>query len=182
MTEAQYDLMTYALAELEGLVELAYPDGDVKERQPSAVQTMKELRAEIKKYKRTQRRGDKSMTEANNIMSRPIFWLDGIDIIEGVMSDRSDLVEETTTPRGVGPVYFIEATDSGYDIYRWYAGGARRTVMSFDTEEEAQAQLDEWAAHDIMNNANETIYLSRADAEETVVMILEQQADEEIKV
>ena len=99
-------------------------------------------------------------------------------VVEGTLADYMNLVEQTTTPRGVGPVYFVdqttrpqeeandwESTDV-FGLFKWTNwAGNKRLVKSFNTEAEAQDALEDTFIYDIGNNSEHTLYDSRESAE-----------------
>ena len=75
----------------------------------------------------------------------------------------------TTTPVGVGPVYFVERV-SRPDIFvikKWGCDGNARTVGTFDTEEEAGDELFDFGEIDL-NNSETLYYPSRAEADDAL--------------
>ncbi len=66
--------------------------------------------------------------------------IDG-QIVEGTLADYMNLVEQTTTPRGVAPVYFVQAPDEEKVAQLWDAKVAAEKTEAAATAQHAADEL-----------------------------------------
>lgn len=118
-------------------------------------------------------------------LNTQVFEIIDGKIVEGTLADYMNLVEQTTTPRGVGPVYFVEETQRRiedtnewestdvFGLFKW-SGSSKRLVKRFNIKAEAQAALEDTFVYDIDHNSEFQIYYTREAAEQ---FLRENQAD-----
>ncbi len=102
---------------------------------------------------------------AKEDFTRPVFYVENGEIIETTLFDlANDYRDETTTPTGVRPRYFV----NGNELHSWVSTGNKASLVhSFDTAEEAEHALLLTFKHDLDSNDNAPFYYStRADAQE----------------
>ena len=68
-------------------------------------------------------------------LNTPVFEIIDGKVVEGTLADYMNLIEQTTTPRGVGPVYFIEQPDDAAVEALW----AEKTQAEKTESEAAKA-------------------------------------------
>jgi hypothetical protein len=118
-------------------------------------------------------------------MHTPCFTIQNLKIVEGTLSDFSRYIENCPRPGGVGSKYYVtqnkRETDEGGTVDTWciakYAG-REIVVRFFDSEIEADLQLEEWHINDILSNDDLVIYLEKGDAQAGLDQILEEIEDD----
>jgi hypothetical protein len=91
-----------------------------------------------------------------------VYLIEDGKIIESSIRDLSGYIDETTTPRGVGPRYHTR----GNELWTWgHQGNNPRIVSAYDTEAEAEEALEDTFAHDFWNCADILAFTTREDAE-----------------
>lgn len=74
-------------------------------------------------------------------LNTPVFEIIDGEVVEGTLADYMNLVEQTTTPRGVAPVYFVQAPDEEKVKSLWDAKVAAEKAEAAATEQHAAAEL-----------------------------------------
>lgn len=88
-------------------------------------------------------------------------------IIESSIRDLDGYIEETTTPRGVGPILHLR----GAELWSWGHQGSNphlvfpRLVAAYGSEAEAQAALEETFTWDFWNCGDFLPFSTREEAE-----------------
>lgn len=97
-------------------------------------------------------------------LDQVVFIIDNGQIVETPIRALDGYVEETTTPRGVAPVYHIRENE----LWSWgHAGNFPRMIRAYDSEAEAIEALEDSFAHDFWNSEVSALaFTTRADAEE----------------
>lgn len=78
-------------------------------------------------------------------------------------------IEETTTPRGIGPVYHVR----GKELWTW-GKGAPRKVAAYDSEAEAQEALEDTFAYDFWECEHIIAFIDRESAEKCLAEMLDE--------
>ena len=91
-----------------------------------------------------------------------VFLFENDQIVETTIGECSGYVDETTTPRGVGPRLHVR----GNELWTWgHQGNFPRKLREFDTEEEAQEALEESFVYDFWH-ADLAAFATREEAEQ----------------
>lgn len=91
-----------------------------------------------------------------------VFLIEDGKIRESKIRDLDGYIDETTTPRGVAPRYHTR----GNELWTWgHAGNFPRMLETFDTDEEAEAALEESFYYDFTNCANLFWFGTREEAQ-----------------
>lgn len=95
-------------------------------------------------------------------LDQTVFLIEDGKIIESKICDLSGYIDETTTPLGVGPRYHTR----GNELWTWgHAGNFPRMLETFDTDEEAEAALEESFYYDFTNCNNLLWFWTREEAQ-----------------
>jgi hypothetical protein len=132
-------------------------------------------------------------------LSSTCFTVQNNKIVEGALRDFERFVETENTPYGIQRKYFIKraiveqlddeiggcnlefvsspavSDDVVYVLLYWQHDG-ENILFTFDNEQDALAQLEEYAVLDILNNDEIIIHLNRNSAENELSNLLEDQA------
>lgn len=125
------------------------------------------------------------------------FTVQGDKIVEGTLKDFERFIEITPTPHGIERKYFIKSgvvrrftdgmngmyldfnTDScesdadiAWALLQW-EHGAENILLTFNDEQSAQNELEEYAVLDILNNDEIVIHLNWESAEQELADVLE---------
>jgi len=85
-------------------------------------------------------------------------------VVASSIRDLDGYIEETTTPRGVGPIMHLR----GAELWSWgHQGSNPHLVAAYDSEAEAQDALEETFAWDFWNGGRfyPVVFTRREDAE-----------------
>ena len=91
-----------------------------------------------------------------------VYVIEGDKIIESTIRALDGYIDETTTPKGIGPRLFVE----GSTLYTWgHQGNFRESLFEFASPKEAEAALDRCHARDFWDCPDFDAYATRDDAE-----------------
>lgn len=105
-------------------------------------------------------------------LDTPCFTIQNGQVVEARLRDFDRLIEESTRPHGVDKkTYLTPLKDADGNIVGWAVaewatwGGPERIIEKFDDHAHAQARLEDLYVSEILDSEQETIYLTREDAE-----------------
>jgi hypothetical protein len=132
-------------------------------------------------------------------LSTTCYTVQNDKIVESTLKDFERFIEIEPTPHGIQRKYYIKRAiseqfsdeiggrhldfvssptvndDVVYALLYWQDGG-ENILETFDDEQDAQNQLEEFAVSDILNNDKIVIHLNRRSAENELHNLLEDQA------
>jgi hypothetical protein len=113
------------------------------------------------------------MNAANVTLKTPAFWIEDLEVKDGVLGDLDKYIERVTRPEGVLPKDYIkQLPDGSWALVTWWPSG-EEILIEFETEAEAEKELESLHVHDILNNDETVIFLSRKSAEDHLNAVLE---------
>jgi hypothetical protein len=132
-------------------------------------------------------------------LSSTCFTVQNNKIVEGTLRDFERFIETENTPYGIQRKYFIQIAtaehlndeiggcyldfssppaviDDVVWVLLYWQHECENILFTFDNEQDAFAQLEEYAVLDILNNDEIVIHLNRQGAENELSNLLEDQA------
>lgn len=95
-------------------------------------------------------------------LNQVVFLIEDGKIRESKIRDLDGYIDETTTPRGIGPRHHTR----GNELWTWgHAGNFPRMLETFDTDEEAEAALEESFYYDFKNCVDLFWFWTREEAQ-----------------
>lgn len=98
-------------------------------------------------------------------LDQVVYIIEEGKVVESAIRDMDGYIDETTTPRGVGPRFHTR----GNELWTWgHQGNFPKMVQAFDTEEDAEEALEETFYQDFWNCPEICAFTNREDAEKAL--------------
>lgn len=103
-------------------------------------------------------------------LDQVVYVIEDGKIIESRIRDLDGYIEETTTPRGVGPRYHVRENE----LWTWgHQGSLPALIRAYDTEAEAQEALEDSFADDFWRCSEILAFATREAAEAALAEMLQ---------